>query len=134
VKKPLQEESESSSDSSYDSSDEDEENQSPEVGREIKSEPQSEGKSFSTEPLRSTLRLEPRTEKTMTTEQRNIPVRKDFVRKMTDTELRDSTYGISAKEDSQAHVDETHSNDVRRLSRERKSLERFQACSKEYWT
>ena len=97
VKKPLQEESKESSYSSYESCDEDEEIQPPEVGKEIKSEPQSKGKSLSKEPPRSTLKLEPRFQKTMTTEQRKIPVRKDFVRKMTDKDLRDSSMELMQK-------------------------------------
>ena len=66
VKRPLKEESEESSYSSYESSDDEDDLDAPEVRKEIKSEPQRTGRSLSQEEPRSTLKLEPWKERTMT--------------------------------------------------------------------
>ena len=101
VKRPLKEESEESSYSSDESSYDEDDIEASEVGREIKSEPQSKGKSLSKEPPRSTLRLEPRTERTMTTEKRTIPIKKDPVTKMTKEELEKSTIAFVQRRSQQ---------------------------------
>ena len=96
VKRPLKGKSEESSYSSdEDSSNEKDDIEAPEGGKEIKSEPPSRGRSLSPERsirTESTVRLEPwRKEKTMTTDKRIVPIKKDPVTKITKEELKKAT-------------------------------------------
>jgi hypothetical protein len=86
-KRPLRNEAkEDSSSSSEDSSDDKEEIDAPEGGKEIKTEPPSKGRSLSPErpsQAESSWKLQPwRREKTMTTEKRTVPIKKDPIKEM----------------------------------------------------
>ena len=64
------------------------------VGKEIKSEPQSTGRSLAQEKSRSTVRLEPCKERTTTVEKMIIPIKKDPLTKMTKGEVQKSTLAL----------------------------------------
>ena len=100
VRRPLRQEVEDSASSSSEAtSDEKEDIDAPVGGKEIQSEPQSRGRSLSPERsvrTESSVRLEPwRREKTVTTDKRIVPIKKDPITKLTKEDLRKSTQDLA---------------------------------------